>query len=114
MGSNIFMGKNYTAVNDEIKANVFVLLSEGKSQKAIGKILNISSNNVFLIKNDIECNAKYNRGKTIKTTGVSDALYNDLEAISENLGYKRLSHFIKKELPSIRDKYPAKMRVKKN
>ena len=45
------MGKNYTAVNDEIKANVFVLLSEGKSQKAIGKILNISSNNVFLIKN---------------------------------------------------------------
>lgn len=108
------MGKKYTLVTSEIKARVFVLLSEGKSQKAIGKILNISSNNVFLIKNNIECNSKYNRGKTIKVTGVSDALYNELDAISDNLGYKKLSQFIKKELPNLRDKYPANLRVKKN
>lgn len=108
------MGKKYTAVTEEIKAKVFVLLAEGKSQKNIGKILNISSNNVFLIKNNIECNAKYNRGRTIKVAGVSDALYNELEAISDNLGYRKLSQFIKKELPNLRDKFPANLRVKKN
>lgn len=108
------MDKKYNLVTNEIKAKVFVLLADGKSQKKIGKILNISSNNVFLIKNNIEDNSKYNRGRTIKATGISEALYNELDAISDNLGYKRLSHFIKKELPSIRDKYPANLRVKKD
>jgi len=108
------MSKKYNTVTDEIKARVFVLLAEGKAQKTIGKILNISSNDVFYIKNNIECTAQYNRGKTVKATGVSDSLYNDLSAISDNLGYKKLSHFIKKELPSIRDKYPANLRIKKS
>lgn len=108
------MAKKYATVTEEIKAKVFVLLLDGKSQKNIGKILNISSNNVFLIKNNIECNSRYNRGKTIKVTGVSEALYNELEAIADNLGYRKLSQFIKKELPNLRDKFPANLRVKKN
>lgn len=107
------MGKKYNVVTDEIKAKVFVLLCEGKSQKTISKILNISSNNVFLIKNNTD-NSKYNRGNMVKVTGISDLLHNDLTAIAENLGYEKLSHFIKKELPSIRDKYPANMRIKRS
>lgn len=107
------MNKKYNIVTDEIKAKVFVLLNEGVSQKTISKTLNISSNNVFLIKNKIPKYSAYNRGKLIKVTGVSDSVYSDLDAIADNLGYKKLSHFIKKELPSIRDKYPASLRVKK-
>lgn len=105
------MSKKYKSITEEIKAKVFVLLSEGKSQKEIGKTLNISSWNVFLIKNNTD---KCNRGKVVRATGISDSLYNELENISENLGYKKLSHFIKKELPKIRDQYPANMRAKRS
>lgn len=107
------MPKKYNELNDEVKAKIFVLLNDGKSQKQIAKILNISSHNVFLIKNRFD-EKKYNRGNVIRATGVSDSLFNDLLAISDNLGYKKLSQFIKKELPSIRDKYPPNMRIKKD
>lgn len=107
------MSKKYNNLTDEIKAKIFILLNDGKPQKTIAKILNVSAHNVFLVKNKFD-EKKYNRGNVIRATGISDSLFNDLTAISENLGYKKLSQFIKKELTSIRDKYPANMRVKKN
>jgi len=101
----------YNKITNKIKSRVDALLWEKKTQKEISVILNISQYNVFLIKNKV---VEYNRGRVVRATGVSDALYNELENISENLGYKKLSHFFKKELPAIRDKYPQHMRVKKH
>lgn len=101
----------YTPVTEKIKKKVIALLAEKKSQKKISELLNISPRNVFLIKNDLTA---YKNGKEVRATGVSEALYKELENISENLGHKKLSHFIKKELPAIRDKYPANFRVKKH
>jgi len=105
------MSKNYIPVTDKIKQKVLRLLEKNKSQKTISDTLNISPRNVFLIKNNLP---KYNTGRVVRATGVSESLYRELENISENLGFKKLSHFIKKELPKIRDSYAESLRIKKH
>lgn len=96
------MAKKYKKINEGLKNEILILLSKKLTHKKISETLNVSPHNVFLINKGID---KYNRGRTVRVSGVSESLYKDLETISEKCGYPKLSQFMKKELVTIRNRY---------
>jgi hypothetical protein len=83
-----------------------VMLKNKTSIREISKKVNVSSHQVFKIKNGID---SYSRGNLISVNSVSDKVYKDLHNIADNLNMK-FPEFMKMELKKITTSYPEKMK----